>query len=174
LSGNQGVCVLQDLVIVLIIGMIGVFSLIGAKMFSPNLRNSKVKTRKDTAEITLDKINEETITRLSTQLKKESGRANRLQALKDEYEGIDEEEENINKINKNQVTFEEIQSLVNTKYPKYAKMLPLMKDQVMEITKGMSLDQILAYVGEITGDKKSQSGDPSAIQQGDQFRPDYA
>jgi len=55
-----------------------------------------------------------------------------------------------------QVSFEEIQALVQQSYPKYAPMLPLMKKQIMEMTKGMSLEDILNYVKQITGTKQSQ------------------
>jgi len=159
------VCVLEDQTILLIIGMIGVFSIIGAKMFNPNQAKNKVKTRKDLAIDTLDKVNDETITRLSKELKKESGRANRLQAIKDQLEGNDEELEG------NDVTFEEIQALVKQSYPKYLPMLPLMKKQIMDLTKGMSLQQILDYVGQITGDKKPQGNtDPLSSQ----YNPNWA
>jgi len=64
-----------------------------------------------------------------------------------------------------QVTFEEITALVQQTYPKYAPMLPLMKKQIMEITKGMSLDQILEYVKQITGNKQSQAvPDPQSLE----------
>jgi len=159
---------MEDTTIILIISLIGVFTLIGAKMFNPNQAKSKVKTRKDTAYETLDKVNEETITRLSKELKKESGRANRLQALKDQYEGNEEELEELS----HQVTFEEIEQLVKQTYPKYAPMLPLMKKQIMEITKGMTIEQILDYVRTLTGDQKSKPGNQASISQ--EFNPNYA
>jgi len=56
------------------------------------------------------------------------------------------------------VTFEEISALVQQTYPKYSPMLPLMKKQIMEITKGMTLEQVLEYVKQITGNKQSQAG----------------
>jgi len=157
----------EDTTILMIIGMIGIFAIIGAKMFRPNQANTKVKTRKDAAIETLDKVNEETITRLSKELKKESGRANRLQALKDQEDGYEEEEP------QTQVTFEQIQALVNQNYPKYAPMLLLMKKQVMEITKGMTIEQILEYVKQLTGNKESKTGDPASITS-TQYNPNYA
>ena len=54
------------------------------------------------------------------------------------------------------VSFEDITALVQKSYPKYAPLLPLMKKQIMDITKGMSLDEILTYVKQITGNKESQ------------------
>jgi len=160
----------EDTTIILIISLIGIFSLIGMKMFNPNQAKTKVKTRKDNAYDTLDKVNEETITRLSKELKKESGRANRLQAIKDQLEGNEEEEEELSK----QVTFEEITALVKQTYPKYSPMLPLVKDKVMEITKGMTLEQILDYVKQLKGDQQSKPGDPNSITQGFEQRSDYA
>jgi len=54
------------------------------------------------------------------------------------------------------ITFEEIQTLVNQTYPQYAKLLPLMKKQIMDMTKGMTLDEVLSYVKQITGDQQSK------------------
>ena len=160
---------MEDYVILLIIAMIGGFSLIGAKMFKPNQDKNKQKSRKDNAYDTLDKVNGETIERLAKELKKESGRANRLQALKEQYEGTEDEEEPAKK----EITFEEITALVNQTYPKYAPMLPLKKKQILEVTKGKSLDDVLAYVKQITGDKKSSTGDPASITNKG-FNPNYA
>jgi len=157
----------EDTTILLIIGMIGLFALVGAKMFNPNQAKSKVKSRKDNAIETLDKVTSETIDRLAKELKKESGRANRLQALKDQDEELEEEPGK-------QVTFEEIQALVKQTYPKYSPMLPLIKKQIMDITKGMTLEEILDYVKQITGNKQSPTGDPNSISQGFEQRPDYA
>jgi len=70
-----------------------------------------------------------------------------------------------------QVTFEEITALVQQTYPKYAGMLPLMKKQIMEITKGMTLEQVLEYVKQITGNKQSQTGlSPESAQ----YNPNWA
>jgi len=143
---------MEDYLIIASIGLIGCFALTLAKMFKPNQGKTKVNTRKDKAETTLEKVNEDTIERLSDQLKKEAGRANRLQALKDKFEDNQEIEEEGGK----QVTFEEITALVDTKYPKYAKLLPLFKGQIMQATKGMSLEEILNYVKQFTGNKQPQ------------------
>jgi len=48
-------------------------------------------------------------------------------------------------------TFEEIQKLVHTTYPKYDKILPLFKKQIMESVKGMSITEIVQYITTITG-----------------------
>jgi len=78
-----------------------------------------------------------------------------LQAKLRNFEETDEEsDEGTEKM----VTFEEISALVQQTYPKYAPMLPLMKKQIMEITKGMTLEQVLEYVKQITGNKQSKAG----------------
>jgi len=71
------------------------------------------------------------------------------------------------------VSFEEITALVQQSYPKYAPMLPLMKKQIMDITKGMSLDEILGYVKQITGNKGSQSN-PGQTNEPGAFNPNWA
>jgi len=55
-----------------------------------------------------------------------------------------------------QVTFEQITAFVKQNYPKYAPMLPFMKKQIMEITKGMTLEQAIEYVKQITGNQEPQ------------------
>jgi len=82
-----------------------------------------------------------------------------------------QEEPDLEESTGKQVTFEEIQALVNSQYPKYAALLPLAKKQIMEATKGMTMDQILSYVKQFTGNKQSQGiPDPQSAQ----FNPDYA
>jgi len=56
-----------------------------------------------------------------------------------------------------QVTFEEITALVKQAYPKFTPMLPVFKKQIMEITKGMSLQEVLEYVKQITGNKQPEA-----------------
>jgi len=73
--------------------------------------------------------------------------------------------------NQKQITFEEITALVKQTYPKYLPMLPLMKKQIMEITKGMTLDQVLDYVKQITGNQQSQS---VSDQQSSEYNKDWA
>jgi len=78
-----------------------------------------------------------------------------LQAKLRNFEEQEEEEEPDNGVKP--VTWEEITALVTTKYPKYAQLLPLVKKQVMEATKGMSMNEILQYVKQFTGSQQSQS-----------------
>jgi len=70
------------------------------------------------------------------------------------FETEEEEEEPDNGVKP--VTFEEITALVDSKYPKYAKLLPLVKKQIMDATKGMSMNEILSYVKQFTGDQESE------------------
>jgi len=147
-TGNIGG--LEDYLIIVSITLIGVFVLIGARMFQPK---NKVKSTTSKAKDVLSKVNEETIERLSTELRKSTGRANRLQALRNNE--TDEEEETPEDGRK-PVTFEEIQALVNTSYPKYAALLPLIKKQVMDATKGMTMGEVLSYVKQFTGNKQPQ------------------
>jgi len=91
-----------------------------------------------------------------------------LQAKLRNFEETDEEDDTGTQ---KMVTFEEISALVQQTYPKYAPMLPLMKKQIMEITKGMTLEQILEYVKQITGNKQSKAGvSPESAQ----YNPNWA
>ena len=145
--------------------MVGAFALMGAKMFRPQ---TKVKSSKNKAVDTLASVNEDTINRLQVELKKQNGRANRLQALRNN-EVIEEEEDN--QPEKKEVTFEEITALVNNSYPQYAKYLPLAKKQIMEATSGMTMEEILTYVKQFTGNQKP-TGETNQISQ--QYNPDWA
>jgi len=69
------------------------------------------------------------------------------------------------------VTWEEIQALVKTQYPKYAVVLPIFKKQILDATKGMSMEEILNYVKEFTGNKGSQG---QTAPQSAQYNPDWA
>jgi len=92
-----------------------------------------------------------------------------LQAKLRSFETEEEEEEEDNGVKP--VTFEEITALVNTKYPKYAKFLPLVKKQVMDATKGMTMQEILEYVKSFTGNQEPQgTPNPQSIA----YNPDWA
>jgi len=82
----------------------------------------------------------------------------------------EEEEEEEDPIGK-PITFEEITALVKQTYPKYAPMLPVFKKQIMEITKGMTLEQVMEYVKQITGNKQSQEG---LIPESPEYNPNWA
>jgi len=145
----------EDYLVIISITLIGVFFLLGMKMFRPK---TKEKSSKSKALDVLSKVHEETIDRLSIELRKVNGRANRLQALRNNE--LEEEEEELTESGGKPVTWEEIQALVKTQAPQYAKLLPLVKNQVMDATKGMTMQEILQYVGQFTGNKQSQ-GSPT-------------
>lgn len=154
---------MEDYLIIVSITLIGIFTLMGVKMFRPD---TKVKSTTSKAKDVLSKVNEETIERLSGELRKATGRANRLQALRN-----DEEEEEEPEDSGVPVTFEQITALVNTQYPQYSKWLPLAKKQIMEATKGMSMDDILQYVKQFTGNKQSQG---NTAPESAQYNPNWA
>jgi len=77
-----------------------------------------------------------------------------LQAKLRNFEEPNEEEQ---PGDEKQVTFEEITALVKQTYPKYTSLLPLLKKQIMEATKGMTLEQVIEYVKQITGNQQSQA-----------------
>jgi len=86
-------------------------------------------------------------------LKLKDNQIKRLNSRITQLEPVDQEESD-NGVKP--VTFEEITALVNTKYPKYAQLLPLVKKQVMDATKGMTMNEILSYVKQFTGNQQSQ------------------
>lgn len=91
-----------------------------------------------------------------------------LQAKLRNFEEEDEEEPD-NPVKP--VTWEEITALVTTKYPQYAKALPFAKKQIMEMTKGMTMQEILEYVKQFTGNQQSQgTSTPQSIA----YNPDWA
>lgn len=142
---------MEDYVILLSIAMFGVFALMGMKLFRGE---TKPKSSTSKAKDTLAIVNKDTIDRLSVELRKAHGRANRLQYLRDGETA--EEEELLTEGGKKPVTWEEITTLVNQTYPQYAKFLPLMKNQIIDATKDMSMEEVLQYVKQFTGNKQSQ------------------
>jgi len=88
------------------------------------------------------------------------------------YEESNEEEE---EPTEKGATFEEITQLVKVSYPQYAKMLPLFKDQILKATKGMTINEIIQYIGSITG--KTPTGGLSqaaTTQDAQSYRTDWA
>jgi len=85
-----------------------------------------------------------------------------------------DEDEQEDEPNQKQVTFEEIQALVKTKYPKQAILLPLIRKQVMDATKGMTMEEILGYVKQFTGNQESQGSAIAPDAAGNVWRSDYA
>jgi len=73
--------------------------------------------------------------------------------------------------NGNQITFEEIQAFVKTKYPKAAPLVILLKKQIMEATKSMSREEILGYVQQFTENKGSEiTSSPESLE----YNPKWA
>lgn len=129
--------------------MIGAFSVVGLKILKPNKAKTKVKSSIQDANEVLRAIDQETITRLKTTLKSEAGRANRLQALKNDEE-LTEEPQTDDK----SATWDEIQQLVKASYPQYATFLPIFKGQILKATKGMSVEEIISTVTGVIGSTK--------------------
>jgi len=131
------------------------------------------KQKKVTANEQLIGVHQDTIDRLQIELRKQVGRANRYKQLSD---GMEEDETNTPQISGGgQVTFEEIQGLVNQAAPKYAKFLalPFIKDKVMDITEGMSLSDVVSQLQAIkqgAGDLKPESSDTES----NTSNPNYA
>ncbi len=91
-------------------------------------------------------------------LKQKDNQIKSLNARITKLEPFEDEDNILN--NKKSVSFEDLQGLVQSEYPKYAMLMPLLKKQIMETTKGMTMEEILGYVKQLTGNKKSSSGAP--------------
>ena len=145
---------MEDLtVIILVLGTF--FPALFAAIYIKKGINPVKKARK-TAETSLydnltqyREVEKSTITDI---LKRKDSEIKSLNVRLKQFEPLDEEDQQ-----QKGVSFEEITALVNQSYPKYAPLLPLMKKQIMEMTKGMTMQEILQYVGQITGNKQSQA-----------------
>jgi len=63
------------------------------------------------------------------------------------------------------ITFEDVTAIVQQVAPQFAPMLPLMKKQIMSMTKGMTQAELLGYVKQFTGNKQSQGQtDPQSLE----------
>ncbi len=131
--------------------MIGAFSVLGLKILKPNKAKTKVKSSIQDANEVLRDIDQETISRLKQTLRSESGRANRLQALKNDDDAIEEPQ-----TDDKSATWDEIQQLVKASYPQYATFLPIFKGQILKATKGMSVQEIVSTVSGVIGSKESK------------------
>jgi len=94
-----------------------------------------------------------------------------IASLMAKLRNLEDSDEDEDQSTEKQVTFEEITALVQQTFPKYAALLPLAKKQIMEATKGMTLQQIVEYVKQLTGNQGSQAviGPEST-----QYRTDWA
>lgn len=159
---------MEDYVILLSIMMFGVFALMGMKMFRPDSNRKKAKVEAtDSAQKEIISSKDITITTLKNELRSLNGKLTRFRDQEPEYD--EEVTENGGK----PVTWEEITALVKTQYPKYAKLLPLFKTQIMDATKGMSMAEILDYVKQIKGDQQPQEG-TGLTPDASGYRPDWA
>jgi len=95
-----------------------------------------------------------------------------LQARIRNYEQEDEPQEDDPK--DNQVKFEDIEALIKKSYPQYAKalMIPGAKQWIKKQTRGMSLDEVLTMVEELTG-KKIAAGGKSELSTSEENQPGY-
>lgn len=166
---------MEEYLIIVLTMMIGIFSIIIVKMFKPNQGKTKPKTKKEDAVQVLDDVQKETIDRLAVQLKKESGRANRLQALRNQETEVEEEpQQEIESPGSGKpATWEEIQALCKASYPQYYKYLALpgIQEKVMEQFKGLTLAQIIQQIQSLTGSGQSQ---PGTTQTDETYNPNFA
>jgi len=99
-------------------------------------------------------------------LKQKDSQIKSLNIRLKQFEPLEEEDQS----NKG-VSWEQLQALVKQSYPKYSMMMLPFKKQIMETTKGMSLEEIITYVKELTGNKESQGQtDPQSLE----YRKDWA
>lgn len=157
---------MEDSVIVIISLALMACSLIGIKMLRPidNHKQAK-KDVTDTAQKEVITSKDITITTLKDELRSVMGKLTRLR----DKEPEEEEEELDNGVKP--VTWDEITALVHTTYPKYDKILPFAKKQIMDMIKGMSMEEILNYVKQFTGNKESEgTPNPESIA----YNPNWA
>jgi len=103
---------------------------------------------------------------ISDILKRKDSEIKSLNVRLKQFEPLDEEDQP----NKG-VTWEEIQGLVNQSYPQYSKFLPLMKKQIMDMTKGMTSQELLQYVKQFTG---NQQPSPVSNPESAAYNPNWA
>jgi len=147
------VCVLEDYLLVVLI--LGTFfgALIGASYYK-RVVNPVKKAQKRNESSLFDNLTEYREVEKGTILdilKQKDNQIKSLNARIKQFEPTVEEDPSTKG-----VSFEEITALVKQSYPQYSFMLPLMKKQIMEITKDMSMEEILTYVKQITGNKQPQ------------------
>jgi len=139
--------------------------LIGLKMLRGETGRKQAKIQvQDSAHKEVISSKDLTITTLKDELRSIKGKLYRTQQL-------EEEEDEESDVGVKPVTWEEITALVHTTYPKIDKILPLAKKQIMEMTKDMTMKEILEYVKQFTGNKQSEeSSNPQSIA----YNPNWA
>lgn len=142
---------MEDYVILIGIMWTTIIGLVGIKLFKGSDGPKRAKKEvQDSAHKEVISSKDLTITTLKDELRSIKGKLYRNQQLEAE------EEEELATDGRKPVRWDEIQALVNTQFPKYAKLLPLIKNQVMDATKGMSMEEVLQYVKQFTGNQQSQ------------------
>jgi len=68
-------------------------------------------------------------------------------------------------------SFEQITQLVKTTYPQYLTLLPLFKEQIMKATNGMTINEIIQYIGSLTGKTPASGLTEAATTQNPQNSP---
>lgn len=135
------------------------------------------KSRKLSPHEQLISVHQDTIDRLQVELRKQVGRANRYKQM---LEGdTDELSDDIPQIaSGEQVTFEQIQGLMQQVAPQYVKFLslPFVKDKVMDITEGMSLNDVVGQLqslknatGQTSRDQQPIGGNSQSLQNNPTF-----
>ena len=156
---------MEDIVLIALVMMVGVFALVGAKMFKPNDGHKQAKKRvtEDAQKEVIDS-KDLTITTLKDELRSINGKLARFRQLEPEEEQKVTATPEIS--GAKEATWEEIQELAKVSYPQYAKYLALpgVQNKVMEQVKGMTLAQIIQQIQSIIGGGKPQGG----IEQADQ------
>jgi len=156
---------MEDYVIVIISLALMGCCLIGIKMLRGETGPKRAKKQvQESAQQEVISSKDLTIATLKDELRSIKGKLYRTQQLEAE-----DQEEPI--AGGKDVTFEEITALVNQNYPKYSVLLPLVKKQVMEATKGMSMNEILTYVKQFTGNKQPQG---IANEESTTYNPNWA
>jgi len=157
---------MEDSLYIIAITLIGVFFLAGVRMFKPNTNRKQAKRDvQDTAQKEVIESKDLTIDTLKNELRSLNGKLTRFR----DQEPEEEEEELDDGVKP--VTWEEITALVHTTYPKYDKILPFAKKQIMEMTKGMTIKELLEYVKQFTGNIQSEgTPNPESIA----YNPNWA
>jgi len=158
---------MEESTLIIITGMV-LMAISGAIIWTN--RQNPVKKARKSAEISmfdnLTDYREVEKATIADILKQKESQIKSLNARIKQFEPETDEEPQ-----KKSVSWEEIQALVKTQYPKYAVVLPLFKKQVLDATKGMSMEEILNYVKEFTGNTGSKGYvDP----QSSQYNPNWA
>ena len=163
---------MEDYLILGLVMMIGMFALVGAKMFKPNsgVKQAKKRVTED-AQKEVISSKDLTITTLKDELRSINGKLARFRQLEPEEEQKVTATPEIT--GAKEATWEQIQELAKVSYPQYAKYLALpgIQEKVMEQVKGMTLAQIIQQLQSIIGGGKPQGG----IEQTDQaHNPNFA